>query len=216
MKKIIALAVSLVAAVTLATAEVTVGARGSLGLGLGTTVSGSDTDLVLEDSLDWGFAFFANIPVAEKIGIQPEIGMSFKSIGAKVDTGWFGSIKGDISYTTIDIPVLVTYEVLKNDAFSVNVLAGPKFSIPVGKAKYGRDFGDMKELEGKDKKVGIDSKCLYSIVVGADASYAMGPGAIVADLRYDFGLNKLKSDEDDGDIGTPRALALSLGYQMKF
>ena len=69
MKKIIALAVTMAAAVTMATAEITVGARGIFGLGLGTTVSSDFDDLGMEvdlgKSLDFGFAATADVSTGQ-------------------------------------------------------------------------------------------------------------------------------------------------------
>ena len=208
MKKIIALAVTMAAAVTMATAEITVGARGIFGLGLGTTVSSDFDDLGMEvdlgKSLDFGFAAFVKIPVWEALGVQPELGFTHHQVGLKWDFG-IVTLEGTGAINTIDLPVLVTYDIAINDAFSVTPFLGPQLSFPLGKVAMGGDF---------DGDGDIDSKVLFSIVLGANVSYKVGPGAIVGDLRYNLGLTPLKSD--DTDMLTLRALLFSVGYQIQF
>ena len=245
MKKLIATAMALVAGAALATAEITVGVRGSFGLGLGRTVADDFKDLVTPDAdfdeyealgfdvsvdsdvsvnlgktLGFGGAAFVKVPIWNALGVQPELGFTYNTIG--IDTTIDASVQGSyygvsvdesysddatitVSYTTLDIPVLITYDIAVNDALTVTPMPGPQLSIPLGKAKLGGDG---------DGDADIDSKVLFGIVLGVNGAFNVGPGAIVADLRYNLGLPALKSE--DLEVATPRALAISLGYQMKF
>ena len=178
--------------------------------------------------IDYGFALFAKIPVYDKLSIQPELGFTHKQIGVKMTATGTATLpipgtglswteteteseKIKVSYNTIDIPVLAVYDIDIAKGFTVSPLLGPKFSIPIGKLKSS-DWGDWDDGDDEDEK--IDSKLLFSVVAGVSAAYDVGPGAIVADLRYDLGLSKLKTE--DGILeGTPRALQFSIGYQMK-
>lgn len=226
MKKIIALAMVAVAAVSMATAEITVGARGMLGWSLGSSLPEEAKAFGFKfdagKSFDFGFAAFVNIPLVADLGIQPELGFSHNSVGMKytMDLGPFGSFtgKGWFSYNAIDIPVLVTYGIKVNDSLTITPLLGPKFSIPVGKIKTTTEMDG--ERESSSVKVG--SPLLFGIVFGADVAFKLGPGAIVGDIRYDLGLTKLKTKSEfagrteKADLVTPRALTLSVGYQLAF
>ena len=226
MKKIIALAMVAVAAVSMATAEITVGARGMLGWSLGSSLPEEAKAFGYKfdagKSFDFGFAAFVNIPLVAGIGIQPELGFSHNSVGMKISQEFFGESytgKGWFSYNAIDIPVLVTYGIKVNDSLTITPLLGPKFSIPVGKIKSTSEMNGEK-FESDPVKVG--SPLLFGIVFGADVAFKLGPGAIVGDIRYDLGLTKLKQkyefagQTEKVDLVTPRALTLSVGYQLAF
>lgn len=207
MKKLIAFAVAAVAAVSLATAEITVGARGIFGIGLGTTLSDkiedSGNDLDLGGTLSVGGTAFVKIPIVASLVVQPELGFTYNMVG--LDNSGF---EMDCSYNAIDIPVLVGWDFKVGDSLTVTPLVGPKLSIPVGKFT-------MKSEGYDDQDFDIDSPVLFSIVVGAGVAYKVGPGAIVGDLRYNIGVSSLKMKEDS-DVATPRGLQLSVGYQISF
>ena len=111
-----------------------------------------------------------------------------------------------MGFNTLDIPVLVGYNLELSDGLTVTPFAGPQLSLVLGKGKLGGDMdGDLE----------FKSSVLFDLVLGANLGYEVGPGALVADLRYNLGLVALK-DKDSGDkICTPRALGLSVGYQIK-
>ena len=203
MKKLIAFAVAAVAAVSVATAQIdlTVGARGIFGIGAGMFLGDPDVDTDIGKSLDFGGAAFAKVPVYKELVIQPELGFTYNMVGCKYDGG--GKYSG--SYMAIDIPVLVGYDLKVSNELTVTPLFGPKFSIPVG--KFSQDKGP---------DVDIDSVVLFSIVAGVSASYKVGPGAVVGDIRYVNGVSSLAlgSGKSAYALLTPRNLQFSVGYQM--
>ena len=222
MKKLIAFAVVTVAAVSLATAEIAVGVRGIFGIGLGTTVSGefdflsamldSDSDFDFGNSFDFGGTMFAKIPVWESLVIQPEFGFTHNMIGRKYSV-YGQDMKIKVSYNAIDIPVLVGWDFKVADGLTVTPLVGPKFSIPVGDGTVKAEAAGLKD----EVNFEIDNIMLFSIVVGAEVAYRLGPGALVGDLRYNIGISDLNEDVGFGgswSIATPHALQLSVGYQI--
>lgn len=203
MKKLIAFAVAAVAAVSMATAEITVGVRGIFGIGLGTTLEDDvNADLDLGGTLNFGGTAFVKIPIVASLVVQPEVGFTYNMVGMENSAFEVGC-----SYKAIDIPVLVGWDFKINDSFTVTPLVGPKISIPVGKFT-------MKPEGGEELDYDIDSPVLFSIVVGAGVAYKVGPGAIVGDLRYNIGVSSLALES--GDVATPRGLQLSVGYQISF
>ena len=210
MKKLIAFAVAAVAAVSVATAQIdlTVGARGIFGIGVGTTLGwGEKENLDLGNSLDFGGAAFAKVPLYKGLGAQVEIGFTYNSYGRKEE-----GVKYSYSYKAIDIPLLVAYDVKVNNELTITPLFGPKFSIPVGKAtgKSGSSEAD----------VDIYNSVLFGIVTGVSASYKVGPGAVVGDIRYNNGVSHFATGKKDdnkyngGGEFVPRNLQFSVGYQM--
>ena len=208
MKKIIALVATMVAAVSFATAEITVGARGIFGLNVGSSLEGAD--LAVGNSLTFGGALFANIPLAEAgpgaIALQPELGFTHNSIGSSEDTP-LGDADMTFSINTIDIAALVGYNIKASDAITITPLLGIQASIVAGDghAETELDGTTLYEVDGE-----VDASVLVSIPVGAEFMFKVGPGAIVADVRYNIGLNEI-------DTGmTLRGLRLGVGYGIQF
>ena len=212
MKKLIAFAVAAAAAVSVATAQIdlTVGARGIFGIGAGMFLGDPGTDTDLGKSLDFGGAAFAKVPVYKGLVIQPEVGFTYNMVGEKDDNG--GKKSG--AYMAIDIPVLIGYDLKVSNELTVTPLFGPKFSIPVGK------FSSVKGNGKSAPDMDIENVILFSIVTGVSASYKVGPGAIVGDIRYVNGVSglatKAKGDSSKNASvqATPRNLQFSVGYQM--
>ena len=189
MKKIIALAVTMVAALSLATAEVTVGLRGIFGLNVGSSFNddafaGNAPDVWVGNSLTFGGALFANIPLVEAgpgaIALQPEVGFTHNEVG-------YDEVIGDFTLVidSIDIALLCGYNIKATDSITITPFLGPKVSIIAGDATTdleapGYSHSDTAEL---------DTSVLVSLAVGAEAAFKAGPGAIVADIRYDIGFN---------------------------
>ena len=212
-----------VAAVSMATAKISVGVRGIFGVGLGTTLADNMdfADLDLGGTLNVGGTVFVKIPLVASLVVQPELGFTYNMVGAKmtmISDGYAVKAEMNGAYNTIDIPILVGWDFKINDNFTITPLVGPKFSIPVGEfsAEIEASSGGVSLNVPYD--LDIDTSVLFSIVVGAGVAYKVGPGAIVGDLRYNIGASELKT-EDSGEkiaIATPRSLQLSVGYQISF
>lgn len=196
MKRLTAFIAATVAAMSLATAEITIGGRGIFGLGVGTSYEGG-ADNSIGNSFDFGGAAFVKVPVWESLSIQPEVGFTYNMLGWELGSG-----KGKSSYKAIDVPVLVGWDFKINDDFTVTPVVGPRFSIPVGKPGQDLNGGEF------------DSFLQFSIVAGAGVAYRLGPGALVGDLRYNLGITGLQL-KNVGDFVTPRAFQLSVGYQYQ-
>lgn len=228
MKKLIGFAATAIFAMSLATAEITVGARGIFGLGLGTTIPNKTDDVKLGACLDFGANAFVKIPLFASLSLQPELGFTHNIVDMKNEDKeefygqtYSSSMKMSVSFNAIDIPVLVGWDIKIGDSLTVTPLIGPKFSIVLGKLSY--KMKAKAEYNGEtvydhDEKGEADngSPLLFSIVFGAGVSYKLGPGAIVGDLRYNLGLSEIKTKDSEQGFATPRSLQLSAGYQLSF
>lgn len=219
MKKLIACAVAAIAAVSMATAEISVGVRGIFGVGLGTTLSDDMDafDLDLGGTLNAGGTVFMKIPVFASLVVQPELGFTYNMVGMKGDMRYGAysvEVEMDCSYNAIDIPVLVGWDFKVSDNLTVTPLIGPKISIPVGKLAAETEVSVGGVSEKEDDDYDIDTSVLFGVVVGAGVAYKVGPGAIVGDLRYNIGVSSLALES--GDVATSRGLQLSVGYQISF
>ena len=65
----------------------------------------------------------------------------------------------------------------------------------------------------------IANKAIFGITGGAAVAFRLGPGSLVTDIRYINDFTPVKAGEKDSenpmDLFTRRALALSLGYQIR-
>ena len=206
MKKLLAFVAASVAAVSLATAEITVGGRGIFGWGLGTLLADdledmyqhhSDSYLDIGKSFDFGFAAFAKIPVWESLIIQPEIGFTHNTVGVEVDY-WEKDLDYKVTYNALDLGVLLGWDLGIGDSLTVTPLAGVKGSFIIGDLDVDGETGSS------------DDTFMLDLVFGASAACKLGPGALVGDVRYNFGLIEID------DFMTPRALQFGLGYQIAF
>ncbi len=149
MKKIIALVAALGTAGMLS-AQVTfgIGARGTFGFGLGSTLA---ADYNEDSSVQPFRSFLAGGALVGRLGfesvpglfIQPEIGFTHTQIGYKVESSDTDTYSGytvtaeyeyeaGIGYNAIDIPIIIGYDVEFGNGMMVSPFAGFNLSIPVG------------------------------------------------------------------------------------
>jgi hypothetical protein len=119
------------------------------------------------------------------------------------------------SYTSLDIPVLVRYEFFEFPV-SLSVLGGPYLAFGLGKFKA--------ELSGfpaggpivDDSAEGDIDGIRFGITVGLAAGYKLGPGSIVADLRFLTDFAPVEVDYGTTEkVFTRRGINLTVGYEMK-
>ena len=228
MKKLIAMAAALaVTSLSAFAVDITVGARGNFNMGIGTDIIFQpDTFNSFEKhggNLGGGFAVFANFGRTEigkgSLGIQPEFGMNFNNGYTSEED----PVKMNLYSTTIDLPVLVTFNYPVMEAFSIGCGLGPYLSIPSGfdfLVQFDED-SSTKTFENMDVKARLN----FGFAFDVNAAYKLGPGSLVFDVRYMLDLEPTSIDSKDpdaswhdrsNDMFTRRMFVLGLGYQMKF
>ena len=224
MKKIIALAVVMGAAMAFATAQVTglvLGVRGVYSYSAGTSVDDDCKDFLKEylayneiysDSSDvessgksgGGFALFMRFPLGKQLGVQAELAYTYNAVELEFSNtvgGYTGRSVSDCTFHTMSVPLLLTYNVVQNDRFFVTPFGGIQLAKPIGKT----------EVEGFEVYSDSTTPILFSFVVGASATVNFGRFGLVGDIRYNIGLNSIKASGITWV--TPRALQLSAGFQ---
>ena len=175
-----------------------------------------------------GFAFWGNysFPQVPALGIQGEIGFLFNNgteINAESKTYVSGvgnvslEFKDKISYTTMEVPVLVTYTVNKGGFFEFIPHGGFYLSFPIGKCKQDYNIKmtavgkTLADEDGTDNDK-IDSSVLFGMAIGSDFALNFSKtSALVFNLRYMYDFNKLKIDGDE--VARRSAFLLSAGYR---
>ena len=226
MKKIIAMAVVAAVAVSMVCAQITVGAKRTFGMNLGSKVSDEAKEIFARND-DAKNAFMVNsgdsiygrynLPFLPALGVQLEFGLTANN-GAGLKAEYEGvETTTTISYLSLDFPLLVTYDIPVG-SIMITPMVGINFSVPVGSPKFvfktdeneaAMDMGDLK-----------DTGFIPGIVAGVEVGIPVGPGSITASLSYvnDFTPVKLKVDgvDEKFDLLTRRNFNISLGYALKF
>lgn len=207
MKKIIATAAAIaVSAISAFAFDVTLGARGNVNFGLGTTLS--ETISRSMDSMrnaakatngTWneggniggGFGVYVNFGLVDlgpgSLGLQPEFDMNFNNgynYAAKLTySGTPVDGSSTIIDNTIDIPLLVTYKADIGSIFTLGGGVGPYLSIPVGLdvVTVNKTVSTTyKSSDTSDMKAALN----FGMAFDVNAGWKLGPGSIVLDCRY--------------------------------
>lgn len=222
MKKLCIILLVFVGTLSMATAQITLGAKGIFGIGVGTTIEGPMKDWLENDQQvkeknviggGGGIFFRYNLPFFSSLGFQTELDVVARNGIKTVEDVGYSQNTMIMSYTSLELPLLVTYNFALGPV-CLTLLAGPHISFPLGTMKA--------EINTEPQEpASIDSKALVGITVGTAVAIPVGPGAIVTDIRYLNDFSKLKVETTYPempltDILTRRALQVSLGYQFTF
>lgn len=140
-----------------------------------------------------------------RLGIQPEILSVTK--GAEQDGGEGGEDSA-LKIEYIEIPVLIHLPLTYGSSFAPYVFGGPSFAFEVG-----CDFEDVD----CDDEAQVDPIELKSTDIGLTAggglAFAMGPGALLLEGRYTWGMTNIDDSAEENEIKNRSALILA-GYSI--
>lgn len=243
MKKIVAMAVVAAVTVSMVCAQigVTAGVKGTFGMNLGSQMTddakeavtmGANIDLTNKVMVGGGGLLYGryNMPFHAPLGVQLELGIfANNGVAAEVDDSFedFGmkiNVSGStsLSYLSMDIPLIVTYDISAGPVV-ITPMVGVNFSIPLGKLKYKNE--NTVKMEGLDDEktdfsedYDINPRFIPGIVAGVEVGLPLGPGSLVADLRYVNDFTKVKAEigDESFEMMTRRNFNISLGYALKF
>lgn len=238
MKKIVLVLTTALLFVSLASAQITIGAKGIFTLNAGTKEAEgfqnlkSDISTVVElvgasfDSqlvVGGGGGLFVryNMPFLSSLGIQTGLDVlannGYKVEAAKTISEKTYSASISATYTSLELPILVTYDIGLGPV-TLTLLLGPNISFPINKMKITTSSSIITDRSGTNEW-NIANKAIFGITGGAAVALRLGPGSLVTDIRYINDFTPVKAGEKDSenpmDLFTRRALALSLGYQIR-
>ncbi len=211
MKKLVAVAVVAALTVAGAVAQVTVGARGNVGLNVGST------DNVINSYYDTGIlvpygagAFVRyNMPFYAPLGVEFDFdfGMNQGTNDLRINT------KTNVTHTynVIDMALVGTYS-MSFDAFGITFVAGPNICLPVSPLvmQTHNETGSSDPME-----FDFESSVIFGIKAGVEGSYKVGPGNVVVGLSYVNDFNPIEIEVSTYSH-TRRNLNLSVGYAIQF
>ena len=147
------------------------------------------------------------IPMGEMITIQPEVHYSQR--GASFEEEGVGA---EIALDYIHVPVLLRAGVPLAEGFDFDFIVGPSFAFEMG-CEIEPEEGDSFDCDDDALGGEFDRKSTsIGIIGGGSFAWAAGPGDLLVDVRYDWGLTNISdSDADDSDVKNT-ALQFLIGY----
>lgn len=198
------------------TKKITVGLRGVLSMNAGTSTS-EELPREYQNKLlvGGGAALFGKYNFTPTFGLQAELSIIGNN-GLKYEIDFYDDMYGYVtgsmtySYTSLDIPVLLSFDVISRERFCFTLFAGPYISFPTSKLKVSVEEGSVSGTDQGD----IDSAVIFGLTGGVSSAFSLGKGAIIADIRYN--LDFIPINVENTNLFTRRFLAISAGYQLKF
>ena len=185
-----------------ATSDVKFGVKGGINLA---NIVGDDAG---DANMFVGFnaGFFVEIPVTDKLTIQPEIlysAQGSKSEGPLVIDGSLYDVKATMKLNYINIPVMFKYNVAEKFSLEagpyVGFLTTAKMKVDVD--GYGSATEDMKDLVKSTD---------FGIALGMNYDFS---DVIFANVRYQGGLTQI-GDTGEGDNIKNSVFQLGLGFRF--
>lgn len=150
-----------------------------------------------------GFALFAKVPLGKRLGAQIEFGWTYQKVGLQfiVEHPKYGKFdeNDSISFNTMNLPFMLTFDIVQTKNFILAPMAGLYIAKPVGKTS-----GFVEAT--------INSTALFGAIFGGSATVRLGKVGLVADIRYNIGFNSLIADNTK--LFTPRSLQISGGLAI--
>ena len=201
-----------------------------------------NTSSIAKDRMKMNFnaAFYVNRAVANWISFQAELNTMFNQgysaemydPSYQAQYSWQASVHSDeriMTYTSLDIPLLVRFNFLTKKTFGFGLMAGPHISIPLGRMEVWTEIAQSNQTTNRDRYEGdtynIDTFATFGFTAGLYGGYRIGPGRFISDLRYIYDFNSLTMtfrgiyhiggfDTRSYDVMRRRALLLTLGYEL--
>ena len=158
----------------------------------------SDTGVLRFNSVEGIQAgLFAEIKVASKFAVQPEI--MFSTEGSKFGIGGGGDAK--ILFSYVNVPVMAKYYASEK----ISLQAGPQIGFLV--SAKGKGDGSSEDIKDSFKSTNFG----VNFGLGYEISKKVG-----VDFRYNLGLSNIATDDIFGSDSTMKAsvFSLSVGYKL--
>jgi hypothetical protein len=183
---------------------------------IGFKLGGSFSNLSIDETTgptDWASGFIGGGFVRfgfGRLGIQPEILSVTK--GAEFDGGEGGEDSSiDIEY--IAVPILLHLPLTYGSSFAPYIIGGPEFAFDIG-CEFSSDAGDEDCDTGDLGDGPLPRKSIdIGLSAGGGLAFAMGPGALLLEGRYTWGLTNISDSPDPSEMKNRSAYVLA-GYSI--
>lgn len=175
----------------------------TIGIKVGYNASKLSTNMdTIKTNFKSGFQIGAFARIGKRLYVQPEL---YYTTQGGVFTSNVTNWKQNVKIGSIDVPVLVGFQLLKGDFVNVRILAGPAASFVVNKtiSEEGYDIGPITS--------GDLSSVNWSIQAGAGVDV----WKFTLDLRYQVGLNQLIKEIENYSFDSKNNVwVVSLGFKI--
>lgn len=189
----------------------------NLGLAGGINVSSLSTDLSdYEQDLELGYKAGAFARIGTKLHLQPEIYFSSKKSGISYvykDASGENNFGQVVTFTTLDVPVLLGYKIFDPPLLNIRLNAGPVASFVVGK-EFDTTLNSVK-VETSDEFEDSFQPMNWGLQFGAGLDISF----LTFDIRYELGLNNIYNKPNsapDADVNEIRQNVFFICLGFKF
>jgi hypothetical protein len=148
-----------------------------------------------------------------RLGLQPELLVVTR--GAEFSDEEEQGITGRFKVDYIEVPVLLTLPLTTGTGIAPYIFGGPNFAFEIG-CKVEAELGDIEasdDCDDLDPGETFDRKSTdIGATAGAGLEFPLGPGALLIEGRYNWGLSNI-SDIEGVDIKS-RTAAVLAGYSI--
>ena len=235
MKKILAAAFA-VLLLTSACAALSIGARASWNLGLGDSSEEEASNNKANGNMGGGAAAYVNFGILKigsfGFGLQPEVDLNFNNGINYVASASIGKDIANVKTTvtahtnTIDIPLLLTFDLPVTPAFTIGVGAGPMVSFPFEADNTTTTSGNLLGLSSNGTTnisdiAAVKGNMTFGTALDAHAKFNLGSLLrIVLDMRCNIDLTpteftqEVKNNTVTTEAFTRRSINIGLGVEV--
>jgi hypothetical protein len=169
-----------------------------------TRYTGGDTHAAALD-----LAFQANLRVLPFLSVQAEAVFTWDN--ASLWAYQSGTVRYTKDYTafSLQLPLLLRFD-LYPGKFKLSPFAGLYFVTPLGRLKT------SNSLNNETHSLSYRISPPLGFVGGLGGALKMGPGAIIADLRYAADFGNIKADDGSTEEFRRSMISLTIGYELGF
>jgi hypothetical protein len=174
-----------------------------LGIKVGYNASKISTNIdTVKNGFKSGFQIGAFARIGNRLYVQPEI---YYTTQGGVFTSNVSNWKQNVKIGSIDIPVLLGFQIIKGDFVNLRILAGPTASFVVNKSI----------AEGGTSTQQVTSGDLRSVNWGLQAGAGVDVWMFTLDVRYQLGLNQLVKEVQNWSFDSKNNVwVISLGFKI--
>lgn len=170
------------------------------------TLTGDETD-ELGYKLGFSGGAFLAYAFGDWFTLQPEVLYSQKGAQESHDT-LSGELTNTVSMDYIEIPLLAVLTIPTQSRWTPKLFAGPAFGILISAEQKAERAGEERTADIKDDLEDFE----VGIVFGGGVDVEVGPGAITADLRYNWGVTNIVADAEEGFSVKNGVFSFMVGY----
>ncbi|MDR3171444.1 MAG: PorT family protein [Treponema sp.] len=171
------------------------------------TLSEDDIDGVVDaNHVAFEFGFQGAVYITDYIAVQIETLFTSDTVKLSGIEEGVGSYTASYTSKTLTIPLLARLS-LKPDIFSVSLLVGPYFTLPLGQMELSSD---------KHEDTSYDFSVPLGFMAGVNLGIHLGPGVLGLDVRYavDTGRTSIHDGHGNMTLYNRSSLSFTLGYEI--